>query len=195
MKFIQKNKEIIFGTLLGDSSLQTYTGGKTWRARFIQSDSHKDYLFHLYYLFEEYVSTPPKSITDKNGYTRWYFNTTVIKDLNEFSHYFYHKNTKIIPKNEILFKYLSPVAISYWFMDDGSLKSNTLGYYLCTDSFKLEDLKRLAIVFKEKYNIIVRFHKKGKSYRIYIPRSEYNKFRKIIEEYIHPSMNYKLPII
>ncbi len=69
MHFSQTQLDIIFGTLLGNSRLQTFTGGENWRLRFIQSDSHKDYLFHLYYVFEEFVSTPPKSIIDKNGNT------------------------------------------------------------------------------------------------------------------------------
>ena len=60
----------LVGTLLGDSSLQTYTDGKTFRARFLQSDLHKDYLFHLYSLFKEYTSTPPKLSNDGLGNLR-----------------------------------------------------------------------------------------------------------------------------
>lgn len=52
-------RSVLIGTLLGDASLQTYTQGKTWRARFIQGDLHKSYLFHLYDLFQDYVTTPP----------------------------------------------------------------------------------------------------------------------------------------
>ena len=80
-------------------------------------------------------------------------------------------------------------------MDDGSLKSNCLSYYLCTDCFSLLELKTLSEVFKEKYNISVNFHKKGNYYRIYIPRAEYSKFRSIVEPHLHPSMYYKLPRI
>lgn len=193
MNILQQQKEIIFGTLLGDSSLQTYTEGRTWRMRFIQSDSHKDYLFHLYDIFQSFVKTPPKSITDKHGSTRWYFNTTVHPFLNEFGQMFYDSNKKIVPSQEYLELYLSPLALSYWFMDDGSLKSNTKAFYLCTDSFSLLELNFIAKVLLVKYEIVVNFHKKGNSHRIYIPRSEYVKFRSLIEEYIHLSMRYKLP--
>lgn len=55
-----KLKEILFGTLLGDGRLQTYTGGRTWRVRFLQSSKNKDYLFHLYDVFKRYVKTAPK---------------------------------------------------------------------------------------------------------------------------------------
>jgi DNA-directed RNA polymerase subunit H (RpoH/RPB5) len=78
-------------------------------------------------------------------------------------------------------------------MEDGALKSNYKAYYLCTDCFSLSEVKLLAEVFLEKYNISVSFHKKGNTQRIYIPRSEYQKFKELIFPYIHTSMYYKLP--
>jgi len=62
---------VLIGTLLGDSSLQTYTDGNTWRARFLQGDLHKDYLFHIYEIFKDYVKTPPKLSDDGLGNKRW----------------------------------------------------------------------------------------------------------------------------
>lgn len=195
---INIKKEILFGTLLGDANLQTYTGGKTWRIRFIQSNINKSYLFHLYYVFEEFVKTPPKLSYLKSGHSRWTFNTTVQPIALEFSKIFYNnKKNKILPSKEMLMKYLTPLAISYWYMDDGSLKSNCLSYYLCTDSFKLSELKILKEVFKEKYDIDINFHKTSvqkeqRGYRIYIPKRESYKFYKLIEKYIHRDMKYKL---
>lgn len=187
-----KEKQILFGTLLGDASLQTYTGGKTWRIRFIQSNIHKLYLFHLYNIFKKYTKTPPKQSWLKTGHSRWTFNTTVQPIGLEFANIFYNKKHKIIPSNEYLNIYLTPIAIAYWYMDDGSLKSNCFSYYLCTDSFKLEDLKRIQKIFKEKYNIDINFHKNRLNYRIYIPKREALKFYNLIEKYIHKSMRYKL---
>ena len=185
-------KEILFGTLLGDASLQTYTGGKTWRARFIQSDSHKEYLFHLFDLFSPYVRTPPKMSEDAAGNKRWSFNTTVQSDLNEFGKYFYCKSNKTIPSNEILQLYLTPLAISFWFMDDGSRKSNCKSYYLCTDCFTFEDVKRIGEFIASKYNLLIGYHKKGSSYRIYISIKSYFTFRGLIHQHVHSSMYYKL---
>lgn len=190
----KEEKEILFGTLLGDSNLQTYTGGKTWRARFIQSNAHKDYLFHLYDIFKPIVKTSPRQswLWLESGESRWTFNTSVLPLDLEFGKIFYLKNKKIVPSNEYLDLYLTPRAIAYWFMDDGSLKSNCKAYILCTDSFKLDDLKRIGEIFKNKYDIKISFHKQRLNYRIYIPRKEYNKFKNLIEEYVHPSMKYKL---
>lgn len=188
----KKLKQILFGILLGNGNLQTYTGGKTWRVRFIQSN--KDYLFHLYEIFKIYVKTPPKLSFSYNKYSRWTFNTTVQSIWLEFSDMFYTKKyKKIMPNIIYLNKYLTPITIAYWFMDNGSLKSNCLSYYLCTDGYKLNELKLIGIIFKDKYDINISYHKKGLNYRIYISKKDYIKFRNIIEPYIHKSMYYKLP--
>jgi len=46
-KFDNFQISVLIGTLLGDSSLQTYTDGKTWRARFLQGDLNKEYLLYV----------------------------------------------------------------------------------------------------------------------------------------------------
>ena len=43
-----QQKDLIFGTLLGDGNLQTANNGRTWRYRAIQKKEHKNYLFHKY---------------------------------------------------------------------------------------------------------------------------------------------------
>lgn len=188
-----EKKEILFGTLLGNAYLQTYTGGSTWRARFLQSNQHKPFLFHLYSIFSSYVKTPPRCSFDLCGNIRWSFNTTVQPELNELAKFFYPNKKKVVPTKEILLKYLTPLAISYWFMDNGTLKSNKKAYYLCTDRFSPLEIKILAEVFLEKYNISLSIHKKGKFQRIYIPESEYQRFKNVIISYIHTSMYYKIP--
>lgn len=178
-----EKKEILFGTLLGDTNLQTFTGGSNWRARF--SNYNKPYLFHLYSIFSPYVKTPPHLDN-----MRWCFNTTIHPELNELAKLFYPNKKKIVPSKEILFTYLTPLALSYWFMDNGSLKSNKKAYYLCTNNLSSFDIKDVLL---EKYNISTSILKKGKSYHIYIPGSEYQKFKNIIFPYIHTSMYYKIP--
>ncbi len=192
----QEQKEILFGALLGDASLQTFTGGKTWRARFILSNEHLEYFLYLYSIFYPFVSTPPKSISDNYGNVRWYFNTTVLSDLLEFGDCFYvkigGKFIKIVPTNSQLVKYLTPLALSFWYMDVGSPLSNNSAYSLCTDCFSLVDLKRLGEFFLFTYGIPISYLKKGKSYRIYIPRVHYEKFKTLILPNIHPSMIHKV---
>lgn len=74
--------EILVGILLGDASLQTESNGKTYRLRISQSEEHKDYLFHLYDIFQNLTTSPPVRYEfgdpRKPGkrYFRWSFSTT-----------------------------------------------------------------------------------------------------------------------
>lgn len=148
------DKEILLGTLLGDASLQTYTSGRTWRLRYIQKD--KEYIFHLYDIWKPYVKTAPKFADDGLGNNRWYFNTIVIPELTEFvneSQIYTLKGgrwVKQVPTQWPAFSTtLTEKALAYWYMDDGSKKSNAQAYYFCTDCFSLQDVKYLGSIIKK----------------------------------------------
>jgi len=51
--------EASIGLMLGDASLQTQNKGKTNRMKLKWGDKNKDYLEHLYSLFNEWVLSPP----------------------------------------------------------------------------------------------------------------------------------------
>jgi hypothetical protein len=53
---------------------------------------------------------------------------------------FYLSGTKVVPSDLSL---LTPLALAYWVMQDGSL-GTAGGFYLCTDSFYAADTKQLA---------------------------------------------------
>lgn len=187
---------VLIGTLLGDSSLQTYTNGNTWRARFLQGDIHKDYLFHLYDIFKLYVKTPPKLSDDGFGNKRWSFNTCVIPELKTYADLFYKKvgNKRIKVINPKIYDYFDEISMAYWLMDDGNLKQvdKTKSLILCTDSYSKEEVLLLGNMLETKYNIHVSYHLKGGNYRIYIPTRYYLEIKNKIEPIIHESMKYKL---
>ena len=198
MSLINNNKLLHFitiGCLLGDASLQTFNG-KTWRLRFLQSDSHKDYLFHLYDLYKPFVHSPPKLGQDLQGNKRWYFNTITFPELNYYANLFYFKKgskfIKKVPLDILNPQNFNDSSLAYWFMDDGSLKSNKKAYILCTDSFSLNELKILQSLLKLRYNIHCSFHKQRDNYSIYIPVKHYFDFYSILEPHIVPIFRYKL---
>ena len=62
-----EQREILHGLILGDLHMETQTKGKTFRLKFCQSNKlHKEYLFHLYDIYRDFVGTPPKYKEDKN---------------------------------------------------------------------------------------------------------------------------------
>lgn len=189
--------EILLGTLLGDSSLQTFSSGKSWRLRYLQSIKNKEYLYHLYSIFKDFCGTPPKYQKTKDNYERYYFNTLTDDNLKNWADIFYNKKQKRINFNkeitiEYFNKYFTPRALAYWYMDDGSKKSNAHAYYLCTDNFNLEELLYLKKLLIKKYGINTSFHKKGRNYRIYIPVKDSKNFVNLIRPYVIKSMLYKL---
>ena len=186
---------ITIGCLLGDASLQTFNG-KTWRLRFIQSDQHKDYLLHLYDLYKPFVNSPPRISWDQQGNKRWYFNTITFPELEYYANLFYlKKGSKFIKKvslDILIPDNFNDLSLAYWFMDDGSLKSNKKAFILCTDSFNLDELKILHKLLLSRYHIHCSFHKQRENYRIYIPVKHYLDFYYLVEPHIVPIFWYKL---
>src|SRR3569833_1426840 len=149
LSLLQKNA--LCGLLLGDASLQTFNGGKTWRLRFLQSEAHKEYLFSLYSLWENFCGTGPTRSVDGNS-IRWSFNTLTSTVFNDYAREFYTKNSagvfvKKVP-GLILEDWLTPTGLAYWYSDDGALKwkNRSNAVRLCTDSYSYEDVLCFLVV-------------------------------------------------
>ncbi len=191
-RHFQDIKDILIGSLLGNASLQTYSDGKTWRLRYLQKDEL--YLRHLYKLWENFTGTGPKYIEDKQGNGRWYFNTKVYSGFTEIAHSFYKKNekglwVKRIPENIDL----TPRALAYWYMDNGSKKQNAQAYYLCTDCFTKSELDILKNVIFRHWGIMANYHRTEKNkLRLYIPTRCGGQFESLLKGYVIESMKSKL---
>nr|AAL34370.1 putative protein [Chlamydomonas zebra] len=210
-------KDLIFGTLLGDGNLQTDSNGKTWRYRALQKSAHKEYLFYKYEILKSLCGsgTIPKegeTYDERTGktYTRWFFNTLTDPSLKFYGDMFYtyDKNkgkwVKDVPVN--VEKFLTARAIAYWYMDDGSLKSlgQSNAMRICTESFSVEGVKRLQKALNNSFGINTTLTKKTKEinketkervlvgYRIAIPEASSEAFRKLIEPFLVDCMKYKV---
>ena len=88
-------REILVGTLLGDAHLRANKKKSKYQYVILQSGAHKEYVFHLYEIFKNYTSTPPKEYTFKDKrfpgklYTRWSFYTTYQECFRFYVHQFY----------------------------------------------------------------------------------------------------------
>jgi hypothetical protein len=54
-------KEVLFGTLLGDASMQAMKGNQQSNVKFEQKLASEEYVDHLYSIFHEWVGTPPQT--------------------------------------------------------------------------------------------------------------------------------------
>ena len=193
-KINKKLKLILIGMLLGDANLQTFSKGKTARLRILHSTKQAQYIEHKYQLFQPIIRTKILTYSEKEtGYKKMYFNTITTSQLKFYYDLFYQQNRKIVPRN--IHRYLQPITLAYWYMDDGSLKwkNRSKAVRLCTDNFSEKEVTNLVEALNKKYSWLSATVQKQRSrYRIYIPNNDY-QFSKLIEPFIIDSMKYKLP--
>lgn len=204
----QEQKDVIFGTLLGDGSLQTFSNGRTWRYRALHKEDHAEYLNNKYEVLKSLCNSPPSyneapdSRTNKTA-KRFYFNTIVSPSLNFFANMFYTQDPKTqkwikdVPIN--VEKFLTPRALAYFYMDDGAIKSRgrSNAMRLCTESFSVEGVHRLQKAMQNCFNIETTLTaKKFKDgtirYRMAIPEKSSAAFRELIRPYLVDCMKYKV---
>lgn len=194
---------IIYGSLLGDCYGEKRKGGKGTRFVFQQENVHKDYLYYLHSLVANigYCNTNLPTIKTrlgKQGKIRQYlkFNTWTYDSFNNIYNEWYiidknGKNIKIVPKT--LNKYLTPLALAIWIIDDGCKLSKGLKF--ATNSFKYEDIQYLVYLLYNKYNIkatIQNSNIEHNQYIIYVWKESIPILANIISPYIIPSIKYKL---
>lgn len=198
-KLSLNQKEALVGLLLGDGNLQTESNGRNYRLRICQSEEHKDYVFHLYELFKNVTTSPPilgNSVDKRKGktYRSWSFSTTQQSCFPYYGQQFYdQKKEKRIPK--IIGRLLKPRSIAYWYMDDGAQKwmNMSKGVRFCTDNFQHSQVKFLAQIIQDKYQLKTSLQKQRKNYRIYVSSHSHKLLKELIWDHFIPSMRYKFP--
>ena len=194
LKITNRQKQIIIGKILGDGCLET-VNGITYRLKIEHSVKQKDYVEWLYAELKNLTTAKPKfklhkSCKRKNSGKYW-FNTTYSPSFRFYGKQFYPQGKKVVPK--LIKRWLTPLTLAVWFMDDGSVKSQECrGKILNTHSFDGESLKRLQLALKSNFDIKTTLRKQKDGTQIYIPASEYEKLKKVIGRYILPSFRYKL---
>lgn len=196
LKLTKEQREVLVGILLGDAHLETQDRGRTYRLKVEQSSRHKDYVFHLYELFRDWVLTPPQPRVRRYPSGRekvqWWFQTVSHGAFRFYAHQFYRAGRKTVPR--LIHRWLKPRSLAYWFMDNGSIKwSKSRAVVLHTHSFKPFEIKRLMDVLTKMYGLEVYRRKQKDGYQIVISRNSLRKFVELIRPFILTSMLYKLP--
>lgn len=195
LKLTDHQREILIGTLLGDAHLETQNQGRTYRVKFEQSLAHKDYVFHLYEAFKDWVNSPPKErIVHRKGNfsTNYRFSTLSHEAFRFYAHQFYLGGVKSIPAS--IRKWLTPRALAYWYMDDGSRKSKqSKGIIFNTQGFSPVDVKTLSEILFENFKLENSLRKQKNGLQIYVSGRSSKMFQSIVEPHIIQSMWYKMP--
>lgn len=188
-------KEILIGTLLGDASISLRCGKPHYSVKFEQGEIHAPYIEHLYEIFEPFTGSPPQwRFTNKEHTRRALWFRTYRHDQLIFYWNLCYKTkpdqskVKIVPTN--IHQFLTPRALAYWFMDDGTKCRDS--FYLSTQGFEKFECEKLREALKRNYNIVSNLHKDKDSWRIYITQQSGEKFRDLVNPYVIDCFAYKL---
>ena len=196
LKLTRQQRHVLIGVLLGDAHLESDTSGQTFRLKIEQSVRHAAYVEHLYELFSDWVTTNPRARTrqaiGRNPTTSIGFQTLRHGVFRFYFHQFYRQGKKCVPK--LIHRWLTPQAIAYWLMDDGSIKSKqSKGILFNTHGFCRGDVERLAKVLADKFSLSTSLRKQQDGIQIYVSGESYPTFVDLVEKYLTPDMRYKLP--
>jgi hypothetical protein len=192
-----EQRETLVGLLLGDACLETRNRGRTYRLKVEQSAAHANYVQHLYSVFRPWVLSPPRSRSHSdsqgNEHISWTFQTVSHPAFRFYAHQFYGGPKKGVPK--LIHHWLTARGLAYWFMDDGSMKSEqSRGVILNTHSFSTADVSRLVLVLQSEFSLAASVRKQREFQQIYISGHSLETFHRHVGSYIIESMKYKLPV-
>ena len=201
LKLSELQKEVLIGMLLGDGHLETQNGGRTYRLKVEHSYLQKEYVDWLYQVFKEWVTTPPRERTQivlGVSYQKYGFSTLSHGGLRFYAQQFYQNKKKVLPR--MIHKWLSPIAMAVWYMDDGSIKSSHhRALIINTQRFSMAELKRLVIILKDKYGVEMKLRKQSRKsieiYQLITTSDTVVRFVDTIRPHVLPSMKYKLGIL
>jgi hypothetical protein len=189
-----EQQEILVGTILGDGHLVTSNNGRTFSLKLEHAFSQKDYIDWLYMKLESLVLTRPQlkhQTVRGKVYQKYYFNTLGLPALQPYGQLFYRKRKKVVPGS--IASLMTPLSLAVWFMDDGSCKSRFhKARIFNTQSFCENDLRILQEMMLHKFQIATTLRKQREGKQIYIPSVSVDRFIRLIEPFIIPSMEYKI---
>lgn len=195
LKLTSRQRKLLIGLLLGDAHLESQNKGKTYRLKIEHSLCQKDYVDWLYKEFQSLVRTKPTikhQIVRGKEHSKYYFQTVSLGSFRFYAQQFYRERKKMASKQ--IRQWLSPVVMAIWFMDDGSIKSNTHRTVLLnTQGFDLNSIEYLRLALKERYSIhsVIRRQRDGN--QIYLLSDTVDIFLGLIYPYVLKEMRYKLP--
>lgn len=200
--FSKKNVELtdlqlqmILGSLLGDMSIgKIRQNCSTCRLYLVHSSKQKDLFMKKVEILEEWMGAYKEYNTfdsrTQKIYSTFRGSTKAHPVFNKIRNLLYPNGIKTVTK-EYLNLINHPIALAYWFMDDGTNRG-----VLSTNCFTYEEVQLLSNWLTNKWNInnTIQTHlnKNKEYYTIYITMYSRKSFEQLIIPYVIPSMYYKL---
>lgn len=195
LRLTRRQREILIGKLLGDGHLETQNKGRTFRLKIEHAVTQSQYVDWLAHEFRSWIVSPPREWTRTvNGrpYRKCGFQTVSHSALRFYAQQFYRLGHKVVPPQ--IERWLSPLAFTIWYMDDGSVKSlQTNGRILNTQGFDKSDVEKLVQALNRRYALSVTPRRQSEGWQIFIPAASADKLSKLLASNLLPLFKYKLP--
>lgn len=184
-------EQMILGSLLGDLNVsKSRKQHPNCRLNLVHSAKQKELFLSKVNLLGDIMGSYKEYSYLDNRTNNVY---TTIRGSSK-AHPIFTELRKLLYPNEIktitiqyLDKIHHPIALAYWFMDDGSKHG-----VLSTNGFTLPEVNLLANWLLKKWNIETTVQKNANCHTLYIKAVSRKRFDDIIRPYIIPSMKYKL---
>lgn len=185
LQISDRQLQILVGCLLGDGYI--YPRGKIQIA---QSSKQFPYLNWKYDELRSLAYGKPtevKRFDARYGKTYSQSRFWLRQYFRPWRKVFYPKGKKIFP--ESFAKYISPLSIAVWYMDDGNY-SEGRNVKIATDGFDWGDREKLRSLLLRKFKLESTLHKNGK---LRISNKSLPRFFSLVTPFTHSSMKYKVP--
>lgn len=188
--------QCILGTLLGDASLSYRQKTDCFEYQLSHCKEQKEYIEHISQLLNvkcnKYIKNDNSFSSGKEYYKLSYHNKY---ELVKLAQHTINNGRKTITKEWV--NLLQPIAIAYWFMDDGSsswIKNNPgIMVRFSTLSFTKDEISLLQNKLLEfGIETVTHNHTDGTGHELYIRQKSVNIFMNLVEPFVVNCMKYKI---
>jgi recombination protein RecA len=184
--FTDEQEQILLGGLLGDGCIMDRDSRNP-----IYVETHS--VHQLEYINWKQSKLYPFVTKVRIGHKEEdaYIHSVALPQLKFYRGAFYPAGHKIVPVEAL--DWMDDLAVAVWYMDDGSLSQPSGQIRLHTCGFNLATVGMLQGWLATKYKVLTTVQMmKGKYPSLCVQKHCNERFFKIVEPYIIPSMRYKL---
>lgn len=184
--------QFLLGTLLGDSALTKPNCNS--RVNIIHCDAQRDLFMEKVKILGDFMGAYKlyNSLVDPRTnkiYPSWKGSSKHHPEFTKLYEMIYVNGVKTVTE-KWLSKIDDPIALAFWWMDDGTHCGT-----IATNSFSLEECTLLKNWLWDKWSILATIQSNLSNYVIRISEKSRYQFEKLIFPYIIPSMYYKLKYV
>lgn len=187
-------RQFIYGSLLGDLNIgKPDKKHPNCRIYIVQCKAQEELFMKKVEILDNFMSAyklivPKPDPRTNKVYESWRGNSKAHPLFTEIRNKFYINGVKTITQ-ELLNEITHPIALAYWFMDDGNY-----GGYFATNGFTEKEVNLLCNWLNNYWHITVtkKAVSKTNQFIIHVDNESRYDFEKLIFPYMVPSMYYKL---